>query len=658
MTGKRTLTALIVLAMLVASVGPALGAGATDPGGTIAPKHDDPDDEYGDDEYDDEYDDDKSADEAYVTGDGDVILVYNYSDNEEGLSGHAGANASAGLAHVNLTSTDVDTEATGNLSVTATRDSMLADGTLSMPKPDALDSLQVEYVTQANDSDAASSLDLNASVALSGNARAMGLLQEISTDGYVSTTPTTLTSNGSVSVSSAVGVGMDRTHHFVLTEDEGSYTIDAEESFAPSSFAADQWDTRSAAEETLDERYCSSFESSAASCTVSLDSYSFTDGQVSVEYTVTMNGVDSAVASGIVDGLTGPGPNVSAPTAQNLADHVSNVSLDRIEATLDVSGTSGSFTWNVSMSGSDDLALAYADFLGIYEEAATSGMAAPGGPEMLMMGGQFGSSPGQLSDQLVAQVEAQRASGYTGTVEWGASLTTGDGAVTVVADVDADSTNRSDYVTELEARGVNASGRSETIIDARTSGDRLVIDASKQLQQEGLYTNVLGQYEEQLTSLSDSEAVTDTFDAIRRAGFTDARLEVVLTGDEADVESAVAVENGTALSTALPGPYANITSSYTSVDGMQTTVRLDDAVSDTGDAEAVRSLALVGEDTEINLAGEWNRSFQSMDVQHVRAFLGQDGGSGDGGMPMVVVAGGATAVAALGGGLLLFGRGL
>lgn len=636
MTGKRLLTALMVFALLVASVGPAVGAGPADAGATVVASHDD---EY-DGHYNKSLNDTEPAEDAYVTADGDVVLLYDYAADGEvpdkEVSGHAGVDVPAGLAHVDVAKS-VDSNVTGNLTLTADRESVSADGRLAAPRPDALDSLQFEYVARQNDSDSAASMDLDASVSLSGQAGFLALLKKAEANGFVTSGPTSLDSNGSFVVESVIGMQTQRQHHFVLTESAGDYELDAEESFPVPQFAAGDWANASAAESTLQERYCEPFEATDASCSVAVGSFARSDGQITVEYTATMDGVDEAVSNAIVEGLTGPETNVSQDAAEGIADHVGNVTLSRVEAEFDVSGTSATFTWNVSMDDSDDLALAYADLLEQFETSVESGMAAPGGPETAMFGGPFGSSPGELADRLTAQIRAQRAAGFGGTTTWNAVLTTSGRSADLEASLDSTTTNWADYVTELEARGVNASGASETVLEARTDGDQVILTGSVDAQSEDMFERGLAAYERSVTRMADRPGkVSEAFDTVRQANFTRARMDVTLTTDEFAMEGAVAVENGSALVAELPDPLSKLSSSYTDFDDLRTTVRLENAVSDPSDPDEVRALPFVGENTTVHRPGDWNRNFESMDTRRVRSYLGLADASSD--LPMIDVA--------------------
>jgi len=663
MMRERLRTALIVLALLVASVGPAVGAGATDTGGTFVPSHDSGDG----DSWNKSYNDTEPAGDAYVTEDGDVILRYDYTADgdapETNVSGHAGVNVSAGMAHFVMTD-NASTNVTGSFSAALDRESASMNGSLSAPRPDALDALQFEYVAAQNASDSAGSMDLHTRVNLSGDAGILALLQEARADGYVTTGPETLESNGSFSAESAIGMGGERHQRFVLTETQGGYTLDGAESIPAPERGG--WSSEAEAKQTLQTRFCAPLTGTDATCSVTIDSFTRSDGQVSVDYTVEMRGVDSLVSSAVVSGLTESSPesNVSTEEATDLADHLTNVTVDHLAVELDFTGTSGAFTWNLSLSDSDDLVLAYADFLELSQESFGSGMGAPA------TSGSMFVSPGDMTERLVAQVEAQKAADFAGTTTWSFVLTPEDGAAVLNASVESETTNWADYVTELESRDVEMVDSQRVAIEAETDGDSVIVDASIDVADEGWVDRSLTQLNEtfaQMANASETDGtenvskVIDAIETVRAANVTAARMDAVVTGEEVRIEGAAAVDNGSALTAELPGQFANLSHSYTDLDALETTVRLDGAVSAGADEEAVRDLELVGNESEttVHLAGDWNRSFGSMNVSYVESYLGLAATSDDGGISMVAVAGGAVAVtAAIGGGLLLFGRGL
>lgn len=648
MTGKRYSAALAALLLLIAGVGPAVGAVAVDAGEGVQHSHDAPGGA--------DWNETKAADSAYASENGDVVLVYDYEDRqrEANVTGHVGTNLSAGLAHMRFTNSDVETNVTGNATLWASPDSISAEGALSAPRPDALESLDVDAHAVTNATVAESSMDLTSTVELPDDVGFASLLMSVRTQGTTTNSAERLASNGSVSVETAVPFIPENQHHLVLTEEDGGYTLSVEQSY-PVQSGAGQWDSRSAAKATLEDEFCSGGD--AVECAVTLDSYAYADDRLDIAYTVTLDGVDTKVSRAIQMGLSRPDANVSEELATQLAGHVENVTLDRVEADLSIASGDGRLAWNVSLSGADDLQLAYADLLEVFQRSATGGMEVPAAPETAMMGGPFGGSPGETAERLRAQVAAQRAADYSATTAWNASLVMNKQTADVSVSISSDTENRAAYVDELESRGVNASADVRMRLNAGIDGDRVVVTGRADTEREGLYDEVLSTYNETLIRAADDpERVTSVFESIRAASFQRARMDLNVTERRVSVEGAVSVENGSALSEAIPGPYSDVDATYTT--GNRTVVRLEGAIDGDVTESAVRELSLVDEETAVHLPDDSDPDFESMNTGDVEDYLGFDDESDDsGGFPTMLIAGGAVAVtAAAGGGLLLFSR--
>lgn len=645
MTSKRVTALLLATVLLVSAVGGVASVAIADSGDDIVSSHDD----------ESEYNETQPADEAYVTDSGDVVLVYDYDDGASDVtSGHAGVDVSAGLAHFEMQGEEIETDTTGDLTLWASPDEVAMNGSLSTPQPTWLTSLDADLQRVQNETVNQGSMAIDASMSLDGDAGALGMVQQAGTSGFVETTPTSLASNGSANVELAVGVGADRNHHVLLTESDGSYTLSVEESYVLQSpwgqDPTEGWETRDAARETLRQEYCPS-----GNCSISIENYALNDGErprLNLSYTITYDDLDAKLSAAIVDGLTTSRTNTTEAEATELATHVENVTLSRVEANLVSDGRETTASWNVSLEGKDDLTLAYAGFLDVFERS-TTGMA--GGPEM--MGGPYGTSPGELATQLRTQVDASRAANLQQSTQWDLSFATDGDTAQLNGTASSETTNWASYVDELQERDGTVPASTAASIDVGTTGDRVELEGSATVSDDELLQGMLESYNETLSqSGTDTTKLADAMNAIDQAEFTRARMDLSVD-DRISYEGAVAVDNATALSSQLPEPYASVEESYTDLDEGQTVVRLNESVDSDADAAAVRSLSLVGEDTEVNLAGTWDRSFESLDVASVENYLGL--GTSDSGedLPIVILAGGGVAVtAAAGGGIVLFRR--
>jgi hypothetical protein len=656
------LAALLVVATAFApAVGAAVGDGGTVPAVDV-----------------DNGNDTESADEAYVTEGGDVVLVYDYNasggvdadgdtarvttievDDDEyeseddeyeeyepeeaesvgeygsgdderespfadaEVSGHAGVNVTAGLAHVVAEADGVDSNVTGDGTVWVTADGATANATVSAPRPDHLESLALDAEMTDTLEERSSSLSVDATVALPGNASVLALLEEARLSGSTTTTPTTFQSNGSVAVETGLPLEMDRSHSVELTQADGGYTLDAAAEYSPGT--AENWDSREAARETLSDRFCLN----GTECDVTVESYAFDDGRLDVEYTVTLPEAADRVPEMVRAALTGA-EGVENATADSVADRLDGVTVERIAADLSVADGDGELTYDVAIAGTDDLVLAGAEMLDVVGNASVpaTGQATP----VL--------SPTEIADRLRTTVDARAAADATETRSWDATLTTDGDTATVAATVESDAPQWGAYVEELTDRGVNVSGATEASLTAATDGDRVVVDA------EATYTE--DEWLDELLSSLPADA-NGTVDALRAAAFDRARADWELTESSARLEAAVAVENASALRAELPDRYGDIDATYTDFAEERTTVRLNGVVDGDADESDVRALSLVGEDTDVTLAADHDREFERMNRTAVRSYLGYETESGTDGISPLMVAGGVAAVGAVGG---------
>ena len=658
MTSKRVTALLLVTVLLVSAIGGVASVAMAESSDSVVTSHDDEETT-----HESPMNETEPADEAYVTEDGDVIVVYDYEDamdDGEIASGHAGVDVSEGLAHYRMQSEEIDTNTTGQLTLWASPDEVAANGSLSAPQPEWLTSLDTDIESVQNETTNRGSMEMDAAISLDGDASVLAMVQRAGTSGFVETTPTSLESNGSANVELALGMGADQRQHVVLTESEDSYTLAAEQSYVlESRYGEDPtegWDSRAAARETLRNEFCPDGDTEGVPCSISIDEYALSDeNRLDLDYTVTYDGLDAKISEAIVEGLTTSQTNTTEAEATALADRVENVTLSRVEADIVSEGGETSVSWNVSLDGNDDLTLAYAGFLDAVEQSA---MATSGSTETAMMGGPFGTSPGDLAEQLRTQVEASRAADLRQSTQWNLSFTTDRDTAQLNGTATSQTTNWATYIDELQANDGTVPASTAMALDVETTGDRLELDGSATVADEDLLQGMVESYNETLSQSDvNTTELTEAMDAIGRADFTRARMDIGVE-DRVTYEGAVAVENATALSAQLPEPYASIDNAYTTIDEGRTTVRLEDAVDGDADASDVRELALVDEETEISLAGEWDRSFESLDTDYVESYLElntSDGDSDD--LPVVVLAGGGLALtAAAGGGIVLFRR--
>ncbi|MFW6018486.1 MAG: hypothetical protein ACOCPX_06650 [Halapricum sp.] len=581
-----------------------------------------------------------NADEAYVASNGSVVLVYEYEDSDdlEATSGHASMHAADGVAEFGMNQ-DVETDVAANVSLLATPDEMSADGTAVADRPAPLKTLRFESDSVQNRTVSESSMALNSTVAVPQDSELSFLffvLQEARTSGTVTTDATSMDADGSASVQLATQMLPDRSHRFVLTEQDETYTLEVEESYVLGPEQAGDWNTSDRAQTTLEAQYCEGVNATNATCDVSLDSYELTeasDGQrLDIAYTVTVGGIDAAISEAIVEGVAGPETNMTEAEATELADRIENVTLSHVEAEMAVEngsmgGQQASVAWNVSLDGTDDLTLAYVDLLERIEQTAAT---SPQTPDTGVSSGTFGVPMADTADQIREQTEARRDAGLETTSSWAFDLTTGQNATgeQFIANLNgtaaSETTNWDDYVTELEDRDIPITDSMRAAFDARTDGDRVVAEGSASVADEGMFERALTEY----NRTTNQTEVAETIEAIRAADFEHARLSADVADGTTTVQGNLSVGDGTAVSDRLPRPFSMIEASETNLDEGRTAVQMDAGLGSDADRDTVRTLAFVGEETDISMSGEWDEESRSM-VSLAASEGGTDDGTND-----------------------------
>ncbi|QSG07003.1 hypothetical protein [Halapricum desulfuricans] len=544
------------------------------------------------------------ADAAYVTSDGSVVLVYEHGEQDdlETATGHARMDVSDGIAEF-VMSQRTETDATGNLTLLATPDELAADGALVADRPAQLRDLRFELENVQNSTVSESSMALNSTVAVPQDSQLSFVplfLREARTSGSVTTDATSLNAEGSASVQLGAPLLPERSHELVLTESDGTYTLEVDESYTMSAEQAERWNSTDRAEETLRSQYCDGFETTNVTCSVNLDSHELTNEsedskRLDVAYTVTVDGVDSAVSTAIVEGLGGPETNVTEAEATELADRIENVTLSRIEADLSVESQRASADWNVSLEGTDDLTLAYVDLLEQIENAAMSGPQTPDAGESLDFG--LANSVEQLRDRT----EARRAADLETTSNWAFALTTGQSSVSLNGTATSEATNWEDYVSELREREVPVTDSMRTSIDVRTTDEQIVAEGSASVEDEGMLDRALTQFNR---TANESE-VTAIVDGMRAAEFEQARLTADVGAGNVTVEGAIEVGDGPAVSERLPAPFSMVKASETSFDRGRTAMMMDAGLRSDASEDTVRALSFVSDETDVSMPGEW-----------------------------------------------------
>lgn len=549
------------------------------------------------------------ADEIYVDGDGNSVLVY--EEDAENSEVEFGADVGAGLLHALVVSdAEVDeTDVTGSGTAVLTDDQFTGNGTFAAPRPDELADLSVDVDGVHDDEE--SRFDATAHARIEQDDRRGGLpVDEGTAEGTATVTASTFQATADVDATLAEPLGDDRRHAFTVTESDGTYTLEADESYVVSEFAADQWATRERAEATLRDRYGSLAEEFDGTSEVVLESYSYTetaDGRyrLDVQYTVTYHDVEAGLTRELTETLARSDEvDLDERELDDLEGRLGELTLEEVHASYEQQGTDVTASFRMHVENYDQVVHAGLDVV----EAADTGEV------------ELDEDVQHARDVLDAQAAADLERRYTVRVD----VASVDGSAVAF---DLESTYRTEnwqaYLAELEDRGIERTDVSYEI-QAESRGEEIETTAAVEVRQDDL---VDGATDALLGVANEEDAEAEAYvRAFREAGFERARVDVSLTEGTVRFEGATAFENMTALQSALAEneqlPAFESAVARTDNGTVRTYVRVPGATSPDADEDAVRELSYVDANTEVHLAGTWNRTFPEADTESAREYLG------------------------------------
>ncbi|CCQ32401.1 hypothetical protein HLRTI_000968 [Halorhabdus tiamatea SARL4B] len=553
-----------------------------------------------------------TADEAYLSDDGSVVMVSHGDTSADGV-GELGMNVTEGLVFGSYQQ-PVETNVTGAFSMAANQSGINASGSLAMPRPEALESLDLTVDSETTAENSRSDLDLDATVALPEDASQVTMMfDEFTTTGSVTTTASTLETQGSAEWSARPGLDSQEYAFDLRATDEG-HVLEARQSYNVSSFAAEQWNTREKATQTLSGQFTMIATMLDGSSNFTMDSYAFesTDdgGHLEVEYTVELRGVHEFLRQGLVESLSQSTATLptDGDTTENLDVSLDNVSIEHVSVALDVDQGSaeemgsGTASWNVSVSGYDQLMSAY---MAALESSDETGMIA------------------NQSEQLESQFAAMRAADYAQTATWDIDVAMADGSVQASVSMEQRTDNWATYVEERDARDLPAIGTQRLAFDAATEGDQLVMNGSTLVQQDETFDQTLESLErsfEQSSSMTTTPTETNPFSRLRAAEFLGSRLDASVNETTVTVDGHAEFGNLSAITEMVETEtdVGSIDGMYVDASGETPTtyLRMEDMVeSDDPDAATLREHEMITEDTVIYPPGEWDEQSQTVTVE-------------------------------------------
>jgi PGF-CTERM protein len=554
----------------------------------------------------------RAADDAYVSDDGDVVLVYESEPSgEDPETVEFGANVAENLVYGLVTDSvegtpDVRWQFAGN----ATRTAMRAEGGLSLPSPEAVRDFALDVSSETTEATAAS--DVSLATTFADESGMSGFVNSVATSGNVTMTADRLTATAGLDVNANVPLGQRESLRASISSENGDYELAVDWSRLVPQRQAEQWRNRDNAQRLLRAQYQGIAESLGGSASVEIDSISVSpeDAGYRLEqaYSVELSEIDSGIESMVRTALA-EDPQFSDGQADRLANAIAAMDLRdlSIDYTLDAGDLTGEVT--VDVRGYDELALGYVEIL----QATGAG------------------NVSDMLDRARAQIEAQQAADLEQRFSWTGTLSHPESGV-VRAEFEAESRaeNWADYVDEVQNREIPFTSQNFRLTGDLADG-RLAFDGSASMAGEHLFEQFTQGFPTGEDVPGESAAV---FESIEASNPEKAKVTGSYDSDGLRIEAGAAFGDLSRIRDALAenadAPRFSEVVGRANETGGESIVRVSGAVSGQATETDVRALAGVAERTTVHLPGEWDRTFPSMDVDRARNYL-SDVGTGSAG---------------------------
>lgn len=546
------------------------------------------------------------ADTVYVTEDGDAILEYREESNES-TKLELGMNMSRGLMHM-LVTDDLESEVTGTGTAALGPEEFLANGSMTAPKPDELGSLDANAEVARTSETATSSLTLDAVV--EGEESTATQMGTIATEGQVRSSASSLDFSGSATATGADNLAATgpMEHSVSITETDAGYRVEASQDYQVSHYARQQWNTEENATRTLETQYGMLAAQLGGESEVTIDAYDFSETgentyNLDIEYTIEYAGVHEAVTEQLTQSLAeAENLTLSESEARDVSERLQELQVEDLSGSVSVQGEEATTDWNVELENFDTVSLALLDLAESAREM----------PETTRE--QF--------DRVRQQVETSKEAGVVQSATWQGELDAKeDGTATVSFESQSETENWAEYVSALEERGINTTAY-ELRTSATTTDGEVTADLEVTMEDRDLLTRMLS------TGTTDEDApeeLTESVRTFRQADFERAKMDLSAQDGQLRVETGAKFANASAFAGAMEESYGHAVESIVSRpdDGSQVTyVRVEGMVGENATKSEIRSLEIANESTTIELPGEWDREFPTMDTKSAAEFLG------------------------------------
>ncbi|ELZ10493.1 hypothetical protein C478_13597 [Natrinema thermotolerans DSM 11552] len=552
-----------------------------------------------------------AADEVYLGENGSAVLAYE-DDMEDLDEFEVGMDVSEGLAYMLVEGDYEETDEfeSGSVSAVLDQDGFTGNGSFVMEQPEDLKRLDLDVSGEVTDE--TNAFEASATGAFAGE----------------DSTPTTVESNGQLTMSadrfetsgsatvtaeSAMGATSDgQTLDVFLEETSNGYTLDVTDERAVSSYAASDWETREQAKQTLTEQYASFAMQLGGDADVTIESYNFDErtNRLELEFTIEYTGIDSGIEQMLpVMLMNDDTAGLSQEEAQAVATGVTDLEIETVDVRVENRGDSMNAEWDVKLSNYDELTMAMLDAA---ESAASE-------EDLEQM---------NIEDARTA-IEAQQAANLETNMEWDASLeqTTGE-ELQFDVQASSDTANWADYVDELESRGIDSMNDVKFELSADTDGEQLSLEGMFELEGQELSQqaiDAMAQSAQTGPTGTTSPEATQFMQALSDANLQVARVDADMSDGTVRLEGGAKFEDMSELTDTVTGTMA--------VSGVSSTASGDTAsmyvhVEDMGDVDTASAtkadidhLEVVGDETTVHEAGEWDKEFPAVPTDTMSEYL-------------------------------------
>jgi PGF-CTERM protein len=595
--GTRTALAVLLVAVVAVSVVAGVGAGGRAPAQDTWSALD---------VHNETTNATNPADEAHISDDGEVVLVYRGNATGDATETEFGVDVATGLADAMLVSDANTSGASGNLSALLTPDSVAAQGNASVAETGNLSELDLS--ANLTRTDAESSFDASLVATVEEGAADQ---PDLETNGSVIVGPDELRMDAAVNSEGPFLPAQSTESAVTIEGSDTGYTVSVEE-VRPGANES-RWGTEEAANDTLTAQFGGIAATFNGSADVTIAEHAFENdtNTLSINYTVALTDVKNGLARTVVNRTESDATfNLTAAERERLVDAVTNVSVEEISVEQNRTNESSSAAASVHIADYQEAVITLMELSANRSDALTAADV----------------------DRYRDTVDAREAATLVQETTWDANVSTTSGETSVALAVASDSANWSAYVTELENRGIEQSTNVTASVSAELVDDSIDVETEFELQREDLVGEALDALRAEMDPEDEGETMA-LLRALEDSGFETARSDVSLGNGTVTLQAGASFDNITALRGAFDDLFGGATVGQIYGQGDANASATYVYLGGTYTEQDLRDRGLVGDGTEV-FEGSDLSQFPRMNTTAAAQYLGvqppSDGG-GDGG---------------------------